>query len=205
MRLYAHQVCLGKISESVGVERCPPKPQPQPLGNDSSVSFAGKGGGAGLRSSSCLLCSSLRLQQVGTAAAAGAWSRGTSLGFPETFPRGPRGAFPFALALFKQARCLDTAVHAPSLKASLMTFSKGPSQAAKPTAAGACVVWLASCLHADFHLIGVQRQQPRRWALDKSNDYSPPPGSPGCVQMFPGGHVLQHGHRPPQPLGTVVK
>lgn len=137
--------------------------------------------------------------------AAGAWSRGTSLGFPETFPRGPRGAFPFALALFKQARCLDTAVHAPSLKASLMTFSKGPSQAAKPTAAGACVVWLASCLHADFHLIGVQRQQPRRWALDKSNDYSPPPGSPGCVQMLPGGRVLQHGHRPPQPLGSVVK
>lgn len=191
--------------QSVGVERCPPNPQPQPLGNDSSVSFAGKGVGAGLRSSSCLLCSSLCLQQVGTAAAAGAWSRGTSLGFPETFPRGPRGAFPFALALFKQARCLDTAVHAPSLKASLMTFSKGPSQAAKPTAAGACVVWLASCLHADFHLIGVQRQQPRRWALDKSNDYSPPPGSPGCVQMFPGGRVLQHGHHPPQPLGSIVK
>lgn len=195
----------GKFQRVLGLSDAHPTRSPSPWAMTAACPLLGKVEGPGSGAAACLLCSSLRLQQVGTAAAAGAWSRGTSLGFPETFPRGPRGAFPFALALFKQARCLDTAVHAPSLKASLMTFSKGPSQAAKPTAAGACVVWLASCLHADFHLIGVQRQQPRRWALDKSNDYSPPPGSPGCVQMLPGGRVLQHGHRPPQPLGSVVK
>lgn len=53
---------------------------------------------------------------------AGAWSKHASFSFPETFPRGPWGAFPFTLALFKQAQCLGTMVHAPSPKASLMTF-----------------------------------------------------------------------------------
>lgn len=53
---------------------------------------------------------------------AGAWSKQASFSFPETFPRGPWGAFPFALAVFKQAQFLGTMVHAPSLKASLMTF-----------------------------------------------------------------------------------
>jgi len=115
------------------------------------------------------------------------WSRITEQtnprSFPETFPRGPRGASPFAPAPFEQARCLGTTVHAPSPKASLMTFQKGPSPAAKSGSDLACAVWFASCLHADLNLIGVEQQQLRRWASDKSRDYSPLPDKAGCVRI----------------------
>lgn len=90
------------------------------------------------------------------------------------------------LALFEQAQALGTMVHAPSPKASLMTFEKGPSQAVKSVSDLACVVWLASCLHTDLNLIGVEQQQLRRWAADKSRDYSPLPHKAGCVQRLPG-------------------
>lgn len=73
-----------------------------------------------------------------TPRAAGSQSKHSSSAFPASFPQGPRGALPLTLALFKQAQCLDTAVHTPSPKASLMTFSKGPSHAAKPALAGPC-------------------------------------------------------------------
>lgn len=70
--------------------------------------------------------------------AARSQSKHSSSAFPASFPRSPRGALPLTLALFKQAQCLDTVVHTSSLKASLMTFSKGPSHAAKPVPAGPC-------------------------------------------------------------------
>lgn len=62
-------------------------------------------------------------------------------------------------------------------------------------------VRLGSCLHADFHLMGVQQQQPRRWALDKSNDYFPPPESPAVSEGFLAIMPLPHGRHPPQPHG----
>lgn len=81
--------------QSVGFERCPPKPQTQPLGNDSSVSFAGKGGGAGLRSSS------LSPVQLSPPAAGrdGSGSGGLEQRhlprLPGNLPTGPPGSFSF--------------------------------------------------------------------------------------------------------------
>lgn len=61
-------------------------------------------------------------------------------------------------------------------------------------------VRLGSCLHTDFHLMGVQQQQPRRWTPDKSNDYSPPPESLAVSKGFLA-IMLPRGRHPPQPHG----